>query len=235
MPSTPLFYQPDLTYSHLTPEESQHALKVLRLRVGDAIEVTDGLGTMVSAELTSTEGKNASFRILSSKKLPKREPSLHLAIAPTKNIDRMEWLVEKCTEIGIDKITFIRCKTSERPSVPFERLQKLALSAMKQSRQAWLPQLTDMTSFKDFVGSVAEPQRFIAYVDASNPDLLSRLVKPVGDQVLLIGPEGDFTKEELDLAIERGFKKVSLGPNRLRTETAGLVGVVIIGMSQAAS
>jgi 16S rRNA (uracil1498-N3)-methyltransferase len=140
----------------------------------------------------------------------------------------MEWLVEKCTEIGIDKITFLRCKTSERPSVPLERLQKLALSAMKQSRQAWLPELTDMTPFKEFVGLVSEPQRFIAYVDTSNPDLLSKLVKPEGDQVLLIGPEGDFTKEELDLAIEHGFKKVSLGPNRLRTETAGLVGLVMI-------
>lgn len=228
MPSIPLFYQQNLTLSHLTPEESQHALKVLRLRVGDAIEVTDGKGTLARAELTSDEKRNAGFRIIESHTIPKRTPSTHLAIAPTKNIDRMEWLVEKCTEIGIDKITFLRCKTSERPSVPLERLQKLALSAMKQSRQAWLPELTDMTAFSDFICSVTEAQRFIAYVDASNPDLLSKLVKPEGDQVLLIGPEGDFTKEELDLAIEHGFNKVSLGPNRLRTETAGLVGLLMI-------
>lgn len=231
MPSTPLFYQPDLALSHLTPEESHHAIHVLRLRVGDAIEVTEGLGTLASAELTSTESRIAGFRILKSQKTPKREPGIHLAIAPTKNIDRMEWLVEKCTEIGVDRITFVRCKTSERPSIPLERLQKLALSAMKQSRQAWLPVLADMTPFKEFIGLVKEPQRFIAYVDTSNPDLLSALLRPTGDRVLLIGPEGDFTAEELKLALDAGFKKVSLGPNRLRTETAGLVGAVVMTTS----
>lgn len=231
MPSTPLFYQPDLALSHLTPEESHHAIHVLRLRVGDAIEVTDGLGTLASAELTSDEKRKAGFRIIQSHKIPRRPFSIHLAIAPTKNIDRMEWLVEKCTEIGIDKITFVRCKTSERPTIPLERLQKLVLSAMKQSRQAWLPELVDMTPFKDFVGRVAEPQRLIAYVDATNPHHLSTFLKPKGDRVLLIGPEGDFTREELDQALGSGFNKVSLGPNRLRTETAGLYGVVVMAAS----
>ena len=228
MPSTPLFYQPDLALSHLTPEESHHAIHVLRLRIGDAIEVTDGLGTLASAELTSTESRKAGFRVLHSQRTPKREPSTHLAIAPTKNIDRMEWLVEKCTEIGVEKITFVRCKTSERPTVPLDRLQKLALSALKQSRQAWLPTLVDMTLFKDFVSRVDEPRRFIAHVDTTHPDHLSTVAEDAGDRVLLVGPEGDFTNEELDLAVKHGFKKVSLGPNRLRTETAGLVGVVIM-------
>ncbi len=231
MPSTPLFYQPDLELSHLTPEESHHAIHVLRMRIGDAIEVTDGLGTLASATLTTTESRNAGFRVLTSRRTPKREPSIHLAIAPTKNIDRMEWLVEKCTEIGVDKITFVRCRTSERPSIPLERLQKLALSAMKQSRQSWFPKLVDMTPFKDFVAHVAEPLRFIAYVDETNPHHLSTLLKPKGDRVLLIGPEGDFANDELDQALGHGFKKVSLGPNRLRTETAGLYSVVLMAAS----
>lgn len=224
-----LFYLPDLTVPYLTPDESHHALHVLRLRVGDTFEVTDGQGALASAELTSEDKRKAGFRIIESRLIPKRSFSIHLAIAPTKNIDRMEWLVEKCTEIGVDKITFVRCKTSERPSVPLERLQKLALSAMKQSKQAWLPMLVDMTPFKDFVQNIGEPQRFIAYVDASNPNHLTKLLKPAGDRVLLIGPEGDFTKEELDRAIDKGFRKVSLGANRLRTETAGLYGVVVMG------
>lgn len=230
MPNAHLFYQPDLTLSHLTSEETHHALRVLRMRIGDPLEVTDGKGTLVTAELTSDEKRGAGFRIIETHKVPKRAPSIHLAIAPTKNIDRMEWLVEKCSEIGIDKITFVRCKTSERPTVPLERLQKLALSAMKQSRQAWLPELVDMIPFKDFLGRVTEPQRFIAYVDPTNPNYLSTAVKPKDDRVLLIGPEGDFTTEELDLALGNGFRKVSLGPNRLRTETAGVVGVVVMGM-----
>lgn len=228
MPSIPLFYQPDLTLSHLTQEESHHALRVLRTRIGDSLELTDGLGTLASAELTSTEDRSAGFRIIESIKIPKRSPGIHLAIAPTRNIDRMEWLVEKCTEIGLDKITFVRCKTSVRQSVPLERLQNLALSAMKQSRQAWLPRLVDMIDYKDFLVTVTEPQRFIAYVDTTNPVHLSTQVKPKEDCVLLIGPEGDFTREELDLALGQGFKKVSLGPTRLRTETAGVYGVVVL-------
>lgn len=194
------------------------------------MEVTDGKGTLARAELTSDEKRNAAFRVMESHKIPRRVSTIHLAIAPTKNIDRMEWMVEKCTEIGVDKITFLRCKTSERPTVPLERLQKLALSAMKQSRQAWLPELVDMIPFRDFVGRVNEPQRFIAYVDTTNPAYLSTVVKPKDNRVLLIGPEGDFTTEELDLALGNGFRKVSLGPNRLRTETAGVVGVVVMGM-----
>jgi 16S rRNA (uracil1498-N3)-methyltransferase len=223
-----MFYQPDLTLSHLTQEESHHALHVLRMRAGDKIELTDGKGTLASAELTSDDKRKAGFKITSTNKVPRRQVSIHLAVAPTKNVDRMEWLVEKVTEIGVDKITFVRCKTSERSSVPMERLLKHAVSAMKQSRQAWLPELVDMTPFKDFLDTVTESQRFIAYVDTTNPDHLSKAVKAKGDCLLLVGPEGDFTSEELDLATSGGFKKVSLGPNRLRTETAGVYGIAVI-------
>jgi 16S rRNA (uracil1498-N3)-methyltransferase len=200
------------------------------MRIGDAMDITDGKGTLASAELTSDERRNAGFRIIESHKVPRRPSSIHLAIAPTKNIDRMEWLVEKCTEIGVDKITFVRCKTSERPSVPLERLQKLALSAMKQSRQAWLPEVCDMITYKDFLSTVTETQKFIAHVDDSSPDHLMKVAKAGSNSALLIGPEGDFTVEELDLAISQGFMKVSLGPNRLRTETAGVYGVTVLNL-----
>lgn len=228
MPSLPLFYQPDLAKSHLSSDDSHHAIRVLRLRTGDKIELTDGKGTLCIGELTTTEHRVAGFKILSTRQIPRRPFSIHLAIAPTKNSDRMEWLVEKITEIGIEKITFIRCKTSERPVVPVERLQKVAISAMKQSKQSWLPEIWDMIDFKEFLPTVTESQKFIAHVDESNPDHLMTIAKPGGAYVLMIGPEGDFTSEEIALAAVSGFKKVSLGPNRLRTETAGLMSVALL-------
>lgn len=230
----PLFYQPDLTLPYLTPEESHHALRVLRMRAGDTLEVTDGLGTLASAELTGAEGQNAGFRILKTQKIPRRSATIHLAIAPTKNIDRMEWMVEKVVEIGVEKVTFVKCAKSERPHVPMDRLNKLVISAMKQSRQAWLTQLNDMTTFMSFVSAVKDPQRFIAYVDGSNPEHLAQVIQPTGDRTLLIGPEGDFTQDELGLALQHGFRKVNLGPHRLRTETAGLYGVVILAAAAVA-
>ncbi|MBL7849024.1 MAG: 16S rRNA (uracil(1498)-N(3))-methyltransferase [Cyclobacteriaceae bacterium] len=226
-----LFYQPDLTIPYLTPEESHHAIRVLRLRTGDSIELTDGKGALASAILTSTDERKAGFSLKSTQQIPGRSYRVHLAIAPTKNIDRMEWLVEKVIEIGVERITFVRCKTSERPSVPLDRLQKLAISAMKQSKQAWLPEVVDMMPFKDFLLSVKEDHRYIAYVDDSNPDHLFSVANPGGSYVVLIGPEGDFTSEELAMALANGFRKVSLGPNRLRTETAGVYGVTALNLA----
>ena len=198
------------------------------MRVNDALELTDGKGSLSQAVLTSVDEHKAAFRVTQTTKIPKRPFSIHLAIAPTKNIDRMEWMVEKCVEIGIDKISFVRCKTSERPSIPMERLTKLTISAMKQSKQAWLPEVNDMVDFRDLFGRINEYQRFIAHVDASNPNHLATVAKPGGSYVLLVGPEGDFTNTEISLAISNDFKKVSLGPNRLRTETAGLYGVMAL-------
>lgn len=223
-----LFYQPDLSLLHLTPEESHHAVRVLRLRIGQVVELTDGKGTFATAGLTNTDERKVAFRINGTRKVPKRSFQIHLAIAPTKNIDRMEWLVEKCTEIGIDKITFVKCKTSERPSIPLERLQKLTIGAMKQSQQAYLPAVIDMMKFHDFLDTVTETQRFIGHVDENNPVQLIAVAKPRGNYVLLIGPEGDFTMEEVEAAKSKGFQKVGLGPNRLRTETAGLFGVSLL-------
>lgn len=224
------FYQPDLSISHLTPEESHHAVRVLRLRVNEALELTDGKGTWCEAVLTSVDANKSGFRITKTTKIPKRSFSVHLVIAPTKNADRMEWMVEKCTEVGIEKISFIRCRASERTSMSLDRLQKVTLSAMKQSRQAWLPALEEMLPMADFLAHPVAGQKFIAHVDASNPSHLLNVAKPGGDYVILIGPEGDFSGEELELAISKGFQKVNLGPTRLRTETAGIYAVM--GLAQ---
>jgi 16S rRNA (uracil1498-N3)-methyltransferase len=227
-----LFYQPDLNDPYLTPEESRHAVRVLRMRAGDPLELTDGKGNLCQATLKTIDERKTGFTITGKKHISKRPYSIHLVIAPTKNMDRMEWMVEKITEIGVDKITFVRCKTSERPSISLDRLQKLTISAMKQSKQVWLPELVDMMPFKEFLTTVTEDQRFIAYVDDSNPDHLASVVKPGGNYVLLVGPEGDFTAEELAEALGHGFQKVSLGKNRLRTETAGVVGATVLNLGK---
>lgn len=203
-------------------------MRVLRLRANDVIELTDGKGTSCQAVITNNDERKTGIRITRTTQVAKRSFSLHLAIAPTKNMDRMEWLVEKCTEIGVDRITFIRCQTSDRPTLAVDRLRKLAISAMKQSKQSWLPAVEEMIPFAEFIKHVSEAQRFIAFVDEKNPRHLIREAKPDGDYVVLIGPEGDFTEDELNSAVTNGFVKVSLGPHRLRTETAGVYAVTVL-------
>lgn len=228
MMSTPLFMQEDLEIQYLSADESHHAMRVLRLRQNDSISLTDGQGHWCKAVITSADERRTVFRITEKNLIPRRTFSIHLAIAPTKNIDRMEWMVEKCTEIGIEKISFVHCKTSERPSVPMDRIKKVVISAMKQSKQVWLPEITDMVPLQRFLTAVGEPQCFIAHADDSNPGHLIAEAKPGGGYVLLVGPEGDFTREEVTQVLSSGFKQVSLGPNRLRTETAGLFGVAAL-------
>ena len=200
---------------------------MLRLTEGDKIELTDGKGNFHVAQLT-TDTKKGAFKILESKSVAKKKFSIHLAVAPTKNSDRVEWMVEKCTEIGIDKITFLLCHKSERKSINLERIQKVAISALKQSHQAWLPEITGMVRFNDFVSRSTEAQKFTAYVDLQNQTHLKQVAKPTDEILVLIGPEGDFSKEELDIATSNNFIKVSLGENRLRTETAVVVSCSIL-------
>lgn len=217
-----LFYQPRLKegINSLDGDEAHHA-KVLRLSVGDHILVTDGKGLLVKARLEKT-----AFTIL-EEKIHTRSYSVHLFVAPTKNSDRMEWLVEKATEIGIDSIRLVQCERSERKKINLERLMKVAVSAMKQSQQSWLPEIRELTPFEDIVSSEFD-QKFIAFVNHSNPDQLKNLAIANKSYGLLIGPEGDFTREEIGLAIDNHWKKVSLGNTRLRTETAALVGAVTL-------
>ena len=229
----PLFYQTEISSGILGPEESRHAIKVLRLESGATIELTDGKGNLYQARLTEADTRQCAFKIMHVNSVPVRNFSIHVAIAPTKHADRMEWMVEKCVEIGIEKISFLRCKTSERKTISMERLNKIIVSAIKQSRQAWLPALSEMTPFGKFIEDCTASQKFIATVDEDNPNHLAQMASPQKDYVVLIGPEGDFTKDEIGLAISQGFLMAGLGPNRLRTETAGLTACCILNLINA--
>lgn len=224
-----LFYQPDISLHKLDEEESRHAVKVLRMNEGDVIDITDGKGFFYVAKIIKADAKKCAFEIVEQRAIAKRNFQIHLAIAPTKNIDRIEWFVEKAVEIGIDQISFLLCKNSERKVINKERIEKIAVSAMKQSQQAWLPQINDTVPFKE-ISSMNAEQKFIAYVDASNPTHLQSVAKPEKNYLVLIGPEGDFSKDELDIALQNGFEKISLGANRLRTETAALVSCQILNL-----
>jgi len=225
-----LFYQPGIPQgiNHLDAEESQHAVRVLRMSEGDHLDLTDGKGFFYAAKITKADSKKCAFEILEKKEVKRRGYSIHLAIAPTKNADRIEWLVEKAVEIGIEEISFMLCKNYERKVMKMERILKVAVSALKQSQQAWLPGINEMAPFAKIFNATAD-QKFIAHVDSTNPTHLHSLAQRNKKYLGLIGPEGDFSTEELDMAIQQhGFEKVSLGTNRLRTETAGLVAVQIL-------
>jgi len=221
-----LFYQPRLGegITSLEGDEAHHAIRVLRLKVGDQIRVTDGKGALVEAALEDNSGK---FTVKRKHTPPSRSYSIHLFVAPTKNADRMEWLVEKATEIGVSSITMVKCEHSERKHINHDRLLKVAISAMKQSQQSWLPEIADLQAL-DTILSKSFDQKFIAYVDQNNPDHLKNLATPGHSYAMLIGPEGDFTSNEINSALAAGWLKVSLGQNRLRTETAVLVSVLTL-------
>lgn len=225
------FYQPLIQEGifYLNEEESKHCVRVLRKAKGDKIRLTDGKGFFYDALITKPDTKQCEFEI--TEKIPEqvRPFTVHIAISPTKNADRMEWFVEKAVEIGVAKITFIECKNTERSNLKLERIEKVALSAMKQSLKASYPVIQGLTKLTDFLKTSSEDQKFVAYVDQSNPYHLKNLVKP-SSTLVLIGPEGDFTHQELIFAIEAGFIKVSLGNSRLRTETAGLVACSILNL-----
>lgn len=227
-----LFYQPGIPKGilHLDAEESRHCSKVLRKKNGDVIHVTDGAGNAYTARLTDSRSDRCTFTIESTHHEAKRAFHIHIAIAPTKNPDRTEWFVEKAIEIGVDEISFVLCDNSERAALKTDRLEKLAISAMKQSLRYTLTKIHHMVLLKDFITASKASLKYIAYVDQSNPDHLIKQAAAKSDYVVLIGPEGDFSKNELQLAIENGYKKVSLGTNRLRTETAGVSACHILNL-----
>lgn len=224
------FYAPDILATGLLPQgESSHAIRVLRKRVGDAVEVVDGAGMLYRCTIIGDSAKGAAVEVNESVALPKVwVPEITLAVAPTKHNDRMEWLVEKLVEIGVDRIVPLRCRHSERKEMNRERLEKIAVSAMKQSLKAVLPRIDETTSFGHFVAEAAAStaQKFVGYCDADTPrTLLAKAYTPGSDAIILIGPEGDFSPEEIAEARAAGFAPVTMGDNRLRTETAALVGV----------
>jgi len=208
----------------LNEEESRHAIKVLRLKEKDLVVVVDGKGTMAKGEIKKADNKHCEIKALKVHTgYDKRPYSIHIAIAPTKNSDRMEWFVEKAVEIGIDKISFIQCQRSERKNINLERIQKIAVSAMKQSVKASIPELSEMISFKKFITDAQEKECFIAHLEEGEKKELKNSFSKNGKYCILIGPEGDFSEEEIELAKQKGYTPVSLGKSRLRTETAGLV------------
>lgn len=222
----PTFYAPDLTLPTYTlpEEESKHAVRVLRLRAGDAVELVNGRGGVYQAEVAQADAKRCQLHITHEQQVPRRPYFVHVAVAPTKNLDRMEWLVEKATEMGVDRMSFLRCARSERRELKLERLEKIAVSALKQSGQAWLPQLDEMTSFDTFLPMVDPTTTFIAHLaDDERTELAQVAHGPTC--CILIGPEGDFTPEEITAARQRGIRPVALGLTRLRTETAALAAV----------
>lgn len=220
-----LFYTPDISGSSyvLSEEESKHCIKVLRLQNGDEVALIDGKGGYYKARIINPDPKRTTLEVLSSlQEYGKRNHYLHIAIAPTKNIDRFEWFLEKATEIGIDEVTPLLCERSERKEVKTERLMKVITSAVKQSLKAYHPKLNPLRSLADFVKTVSGEQKFIAHCAGSEKFLLKDKMLPASNYVVLIGPEGDFTTNEIALASSSNFIPISLGNSRLRTETAGL-------------
>jgi 16S rRNA (uracil1498-N3)-methyltransferase len=220
-----LFFAPDIeTTWELPEEEAAHCLRVLRLGVGDELEVTDGKGKIFRVTITSTAGKRCRVEAVEVREVEKGwNGNLTIAIAPTKNMDRMEWLAEKATEIGWDRVVFLNCRFSERKVVKTDRIERIVVSAMKQSLKFHKTTVEEMTDFKAFVKADHKGAKFIAHCYEESKELLADSIVPGEDATVLIGPEGDFSKEEVETAIKAGFRPVSLGNSRLRTETAGLV------------
>lgn len=226
-----LFYQSQLPeIKHLDQEESKHCVKVLRMQNGDEINLIDGKGTFYLAKITNAHHKKCEFEVIQTRQEEPASFHKHLAIAPTKNMDRMEWLVEKATELGIDEISFFQSFHSERKIVKIDRLEKKVISAMKQSLKAKKPTLNEFKPFNSVLENAKSYNKFIAYVDFDNETLLKNELNNIQNTLILIGPEGDFTEEEVQMAINKGFKKVSLGKSRLRTETAALAAVHLMNL-----
>ena len=223
-----LFYNPSLDNSAkqfiFPPDESKHIVRVLRKSEGDIVHITNGKGYLFEAEILEPDQKRCRERITSQRKsIPKRY-KLHLVVAPTKMNDRYEWFLEKATEIGVDEITPIICDHSERKTIKLERMERVLQAAMKQSLQTVLPQINPPISCKDFLESdTTVGLKFIAHCQNGEKMELKRRVIADNDVTILIGPEGDFSKEEIDLAKEKGYVPIALGRNRLRTETAAIV------------
>ncbi len=216
----------------LSEEESYHCIKVLRMKADDTIFVIDGIGNMYVARIVLADTRHTRVEILSVQQdFGKRNYSLHLAVAPTKNIDRFEWLVEKSVEIGVDCITPLNCRFSERRTIKTERIEKIALSATKQSLKAYLPKINPMTDFTELVLQSTESQRFVAHCYNLPKENLLKICNSRQSTLVLIGPEGDFSEQEITQALDIGFRSVSLSDSRLRTETAGVVAANTVALA----
>lgn len=235
------FFDPVLEGS-LPEDEAKHAIRVLRLSEGDEINLMDGRGTFYKAEITTASNHHCLYRIIEEDKQVRAwEGRIHLAVAPTKLNDRIEWFAEKATEIGWDRVSFLNCRFSERKTIKTDRIEKIIVSATKQSHKAWIPCVDEIVPFKEFVkrfglaeGTVADGvQRFICHCHKGDKPHLQNMLKRGDDAIVMIGPEGDFSPDEVEFAQTHGFVPVSLGNSRLRTETAALVAVHLMQLSQS--
>jgi 16S rRNA (uracil1498-N3)-methyltransferase len=220
-----IFFQPNIeSDSFLSEEESKHAIRVLRMKINDEIIVYDGKGNIFNCLIESIKGKKIEVQLLkkdSSENI--NDFYLHLAICPTKSISRFEWFLEKATEIGVDEITPLLCEHSERKTIKHERLERILVSAVKQSKNPFLPKLNKLTPYNDFIESNIDDQKFIAHCMTNDLISLKSSYKKNNNAIIMIGPEGDFSKTEVDKAKQNDFQEINLGPSRLRTETAGIV------------
>lgn len=232
------FYVPDAANQNELPvDEAMHALRVLRLKGGDEMFLMDGIGNYYRAQVTIAATHHCYYDIL--EQLP-QEPQwkgrVQLGIAPTKMMDRIEWMMEKATEVGVDEVSFLNCQFSERRLIKTTRLEKIVVSAVKQSHKAWKPVLNEMVSFKTFINQPREGRKYIAhcYEEVPRTYLFDELRKTSDseDVTVLIGPEGDFSIEEVKMAMEAGWQSVHLGKSRLRTETAGLSAVMMMQLAK---
>ena len=222
-----LFYTPELTTDTkqytFSKEESKHMVRVLRKKEGDILHITNGKGTIFSAQIVLADQKNCMVSIESFEFQAPKSYQLHLAVAPTKMNDRFEWFLEKATEIGIDTITPILCDRSERKVIKAERFEKIIQSATKQSLSAYFPELRPLTPFSDFINNHTDEQLFIAHCEEDKKQSLKQALQSQKSVTILIGPEGDFSPEEIQQALENNYIPVTLGDTRLRTETAAIV------------
>ena len=246
-----IFYAPEIeSTNELSPEDSAHAVRVLRMHEGDEITITDGKGHFLEGRITIASQKHCRVEITDRRKVEASwRGKINIAVAPTKSMDRIEWFAEKATEIGVDRITFLNCKNSERRIIKTERIEKIVVAAMKQSHKAWLPEIEGMTDFKTFIAQEFHGDKYIAHcyaesdiepqnnLDDEKPSdkeagLLWNECSEDGNTLVLIGPEGDFSIDEVREALAAGFKPISLGDSRLRTETAALAAVHIMNIKK---
>lgn len=233
------FYAPDASSTDRLPDdEASHALRVLRLGVGDEMFLMDGRGSFYRAEVTMTAGKHCMYRITDT--MPQQKTwrgNMHLAVAPTKMMERMEWMAEKATEVGLDEITFLGCRFSERKQMRKDRIEKIVVSAVKQSRKPFMPAVNDITPFAQFIQMPRKGRKYIAhcYEEIEKKDFFTEITRSCDaadeDITIMIGPEGDFSIDEVREAMAAGYVSVSLGESRLRTETAALSSVMMASLA----
>ena len=232
------FYAPDAATLHELPaDEAVHALRVLRLKPGDEMMLMDGRGNYYRAEVSLAHSHHCMYDIKETMPQPRQwRGHVHLAIAPTKMMERMEWMIEKAVEIGVDEISFLDCQFSERRVVKIPRADKIVVAATKQSHKAWKTQLNEMVSFDDFIRQPFSGRKYIAhcYEEVARTYLYDELRLPsdTEDALVLVGPEGDFSIDEVRRAVASGYQSVHLGKSRLRTETAGLSAVMMMQLSK---